>query len=215
MNYAGFIYEWTNTINGKKYIGSHLGREDDGYIGSGQAFRKELKQYGLVSFTRKILEHVVDAQDLADVEKQWLEKVNAKDNDLYYNKTNGSSVSKKPRDLPTRGLCKTCNTNPVAVNYTDTNNRVHYRSQCDNCIRKGKKIRSAPPLWVKRGYRKKPQCEQCGFKFKFPDQSLVYHVDGNLNNCDHNNLKTVCLNCRAEISRSRLPWKQSKIVPDF
>ncbi len=126
---------------------------------------------------------------------------------LWKGSLNKYSMSHRP-------LCPTCNERPVAVNYIkDT--VTHYRKQCDSCIRKGKKIRPVPPQWVRRGYKKKPQCEQCGFKFKFPDQSLVYHVDGNLNNCDHNNLKTVCLNCRAEINRSRLPWKQSKIVPDF
>lgn len=40
--YYGFVYEWTNLVNGKKYIGSHAGTENDGYIGSGVAFKKQL-----------------------------------------------------------------------------------------------------------------------------------------------------------------------------
>lgn len=33
-----FVYRWTNTINGKIYIGKHKGAIDDGYIGSGKSF---------------------------------------------------------------------------------------------------------------------------------------------------------------------------------
>jgi hypothetical protein len=113
-----------------------------------------------------------------------------------------------------RPLCPVCNDKPVAVNYIKED-VPHYRKLCDSCIRKGKKLKPLPPLWVKRGYRKKPQCDQCGFKFKFVEQSLVYHVDGNLSNCDHNNIKTVCRNCSIELSKSRLPWKPAKVVPDF
>lgn len=113
-----------------------------------------------------------------------------------------------------RPLCPVCNEKPVAVNYIKED-VTHYRKMCDSCIRKGKKLKPLPPLWIKRGYRKKPQCEKCGFKFKFAEQSLVYHVDGNLNNCDHNNLKTICRNCSVELDKGRLPWKPAKVVPDF
>ena len=113
-----------------------------------------------------------------------------------------------------RPLCPVCNERPVAINCVK-NEKTYYRKVCDSCSRKGKKLKPQAPQWFKRGYRKKPQCDQCGFKFKFPDQSLVYHVDGNLNNTDLNNLKTVCLNCRVELSKSRLPWKAAKVVPDF
>ena len=113
-----------------------------------------------------------------------------------------------------RPLCPVCNEKHVAVNYIKED-VTHYRKMCDSCIRKGKKLKPLPPLWVKRGYRKKPQCDRCGFKFKFADQSLVYHVDGNLGNCDHNNLKTICRNCSVELDKGRLPWKPAKVVPDF
>jgi hypothetical protein len=43
---------------------------------------------------------------------------------------------------------------------------------------------------------------------------LVLHVDGNLNNADVRNLKTVCLNCVEEIKRSDLPWKKGDLEPD-
>lgn len=42
--YFGFVYKWTNRINGKMYIGSHAGTIDDGYVGSGRAFAAAIKK---------------------------------------------------------------------------------------------------------------------------------------------------------------------------
>lgn len=117
--------------------------------------------------------------------------------------------------MENRPLCPTCNARPVAVNYIKED-IAHYRTQCDTCIRKGKKVKPAAPAWFKSGYRKKPQCEQCGFKAKFPEKQLnVFHVDGNLKNNDRANLKTICLNCTQEVFKSRLPWKTGPVTPDF
>lgn len=54
-NYIGFVYLWTNVVTGKKYIGAHVGKVDDGYIGSGKHFKKSVEKYGLENFERKIL----------------------------------------------------------------------------------------------------------------------------------------------------------------
>ena len=216
MSNIGFVYEWTNNVNGMKYIGSHVGSEDDGYIGSGTAFRKDLKHYGLQSFTRKILEYADDEKVLAELEREWLTKVNARDNQMYYNRTNGSSVVKKKKRIQrSRGLCKTCNNKPVAINYTDTLGITHYRTQCDTCLRQGKKIKPVSPGWARAGYKKKPQCEKCGFVAKMFSQLNVFHVDGNLKNNDWVNLKTICLNCTEEIYKSKLKWNPSPPVQDF
>lgn len=214
-NYKGFVYEWTNSVNGRKYIGSHIGLDSDTYIGSGVAFRKDLKQFGIMSFTRNILEYVDEPADLSEIERKYLEKVNAKDNPIYYNRTNGSSVSKKEKQIHKRRLCISCNVNLQAVNYIDPDGITHYRNRCSACVRKDRKLKPEPPAWQRSGYKKTPTCEKCGFKFKFLEQSVVFHVDGNLKNNNHFNLKTVCLNCQQEIYKSRLPWKPAAIVPDF
>lgn len=215
-NYQGFVYEWVNTINGMKYIGSHIGKDSDKYLGSGVNFRADLKKYGTQSFTRKILEYVNDANDLPAIEKKYLELVDAKDNPNYYNKTNGSSASKKPKELKERDLCVKCLKALQAVNYIDPDGRTHYRTMCTSCIHKNKKTKQAAPAWFKIGYRKKPTCEKCGFKAKYPeDQLRVFYLDGNLRNNSWPNLKTICLNCQQEIIKSRLSWKPADIVPDF
>ena len=215
MDYKGFVYEWTNSINEMKYIGSHVGVDTDGYTGGGIAFRKDLKLYGVNSFTRKILEYVKDIDDLPTIEKKYLEEVDARNNANYYNRTNGSSTCKKEKLIHERDVCKECNINAQAVNYKDSEGIVHYRKLCSSCLRKGKKLKPLPPPWAKSGYKKKPQCEKCGFKFKLTEQSNVFYIEGNLKNNNWVNLKTVCLNCQREVYKSQMGWKAGPIVPDF
>lgn len=114
-----------------------------------------------------------------------------------------------------RTLCPICTTNPVAVNYIK-NGHTHYRRMCTPCIHKGKKIKTPAPSWFKSGYRKKPQCEKCGFKAKYvEDQLRVFYLDGDLRNNTWTNLRTICLNCQQEVFKSRLPWRAADLVPDF
>jgi hypothetical protein len=115
-----------------------------------------------------------------------------------------------------RPICPSCTNNrPVAVNCY-RNGRVYYRRQCDSCLRAGRTAKLSPPAWYKRGYRKKPACEVCGFIARLPDlQLLVFHVDGDLRNTDTTNLKTVCLNCHPVLRQRRVSWKPAGVQPDF
>lgn len=87
-NYVGFIYEWTNLINGKKYIGSHRGSLNDGYTAGGTAINKAFKKYGMKNFKREILEFVEDINFLKVKEEFYLKSVDAKKNRNYYNLSN-------------------------------------------------------------------------------------------------------------------------------
>lgn len=84
MKYVGFVYRWTNTVNGKMYVGSHVGSDDDGYIGSGLAFHHALKKYRLAKFTREILEYVY-SNDVISVEQKYLTKLDCAKSKMYYN----------------------------------------------------------------------------------------------------------------------------------
>ena len=112
-----------------------------------------------------------------------------------------------------RNLCPTCNSRPVAVNYIKEGT-THYRKQCDTCLRKGKKLKPKNAAWVLSGYKKKTQCEKCGFTAKHSEQLQVFHIDGKLKNTAWPNLRTICANCAVEIYKSRLPWKPG-IIPDM
>jgi hypothetical protein len=112
-----------------------------------------------------------------------------------------------------RPICPACNQRPKAINCY-RNDRVYYRSRCETCIKKNKKIR--PPLarWQSAGYKKKSACDKCGFVARYAAQTLVYHVDGNLNNTATRNLKTICKNCEVALAKSDLPWRAGDLEPD-
>ena len=51
-----YVYQITNKINGKIYIGQHSTLDiEDGYFGSGRVLRLALKKYGKESFTKEVL----------------------------------------------------------------------------------------------------------------------------------------------------------------
>ena len=91
-DYYGYIYEWTNIKNGRKYIGSHYGSIDDCYIGSGKAFKPAYKK-NPNNFKMRVLEYLVenDKQLLLLKEQQWLDSIpNIRENKNYYNLNNYS-----------------------------------------------------------------------------------------------------------------------------
>lgn len=108
-----------------------------------------------------------------------------------------------------RPLCH-CGCKPVAINYVK-NNRTYYRKVCESCLA-GKPTGCR---WYKSGYRIKNQCDKCGFKSVYTEVFNAFHVDGNLNNGHHSNLKTVCANCQRLLHKEGVVWKQGDLRPDF
>ena len=84
-NYAGFVYQWTNLCNGKKYIGSHKGPETDGYIGSGLVFKSAVKKYGIQNFKRDILEYAFSVADITILEQKYLDLYQCAISKEFYN----------------------------------------------------------------------------------------------------------------------------------
>lgn len=111
-----------------------------------------------------------------------------------------------------RGPCPCCGIRPVAI-ANRRYGRAYYRDRCDQCYRK--KMKPLPASWVRAGYTKKTACEKCRFRFKFPEQAVVMYIDGNEQNNDWSNLKTICLNCQIAVARSSVSWSSGSIQPDF
>ena len=109
-----------------------------------------------------------------------------------------------------RPLC-TCGQRPRAVNYKKEG-RVYYRRLCEVCMAHG--INYRIPRWSRAGYKLTHQCEKCGFKSPHKEPFRVFHVDGDLNNCKHSNLKTVCCNCVQILSKDGIVWRQGDLVAD-
>lgn len=113
-----------------------------------------------------------------------------------------------------RPICKKCNQNYCAINYK-RNDITHYRSICDECGRKKKKLKPRKPNWTKSNYKKKTTCDLCGFKSIFTAQLTVFHIDGDLENISLNNLRTVCLNCVELVKKREVKWKRGDLEVDY
>ena len=70
------------------------------------------------------------------------------------------------------------------------------------------------PRWARAGYKLKNQCDKCGFKSPHREIFRVFHVDGNLDNCRFNNLKTVCANCCFLLAKEGVTWRQGDLIAD-
>ena len=86
---------------------------------------------------------------------------------------------------------------------------------CDECGRKKNKKKPFVPSWQKAGYKKKPTCDVCGFRSLFNTQTVVYYIDGNLENNLYTNLRTICLNCVEVVKRTEVTWKRGDLEVDY
>lgn len=86
----GYIYETTNLINKKKYIGKHTSNKfDSKYYGSGKEFVKDLVKYGKDNFSIRVLEEVKTEEDLHKRETYYIELFDAVRSPMYYNNSYG------------------------------------------------------------------------------------------------------------------------------
>jgi hypothetical protein len=97
MNYMyGYIYETTNLINGKKYIGKHVSKDfDEKYKGSGKALKRAIKKYGFENFNCKILKECYSEEELNDSEIFYIQACGADTSNDYYNISSGGENSIK------------------------------------------------------------------------------------------------------------------------
>ena len=93
-----YVYEITNKVNGKKYIGKHsteLTFLKDDYYGSGVLMLKALSKYGRRNFSRKVIGQYETEREALDAEFKEIEKVNAYNNPQYYNLCQGGNEGMK------------------------------------------------------------------------------------------------------------------------
>ena len=113
-----------------------------------------------------------------------------------------------------RPICETCNKNFRSINYIK-NGITHYRSQCDPCRRERAKLPPRRANWITSGYKKKPTCDLCGFKCVYQTQIVVYHIDGNLENIEFSNLRSICLNCVEVVKKTKVTWRRGDLKVDY
>jgi len=85
------IYITTNLINGKQYIGLHS-KNNKAYLGSGTLLLKAIKKYGKENFSKEILKETDDIIHANKLERYYIEKYNAVEDDSFYNLSYGGEV---------------------------------------------------------------------------------------------------------------------------
>lgn len=90
MKKFNYIYLIRNIINNKIYIGKHsTDNLDDGYMGSGKLIKRAIKKEGVENFTKEILSYTDTPKTLNFLEKFYIKKYKARNNDIGYNLTYG------------------------------------------------------------------------------------------------------------------------------
>lgn len=113
-----------------------------------------------------------------------------------------------------RPICKVCGVLPCARNYV-RNDVVHYRTYCENCRRRKKKLPPQRPLWSSRGYKKKTTCDYCGYRALYSTQTTVYYINGDLKDTAPSNLRTICLNCVEIVKRKEVTWRRGDLEINY
>lgn len=87
----GFIYETTNLVTGKKYIGKRQinwnPTQVNEYLGSSKLLKKDIKKYGEDNFSRRILDTAETKEALTLLEIEYLIANDVVSSDDYYNQT--------------------------------------------------------------------------------------------------------------------------------
>jgi hypothetical protein len=78
------IYQTTNLINNKIYVGVHSTKtEEDGYLGSGLNLKRAIKKYGKENFQRRILHYCLTEQQAYEIEIQIVDECFVARKDTY------------------------------------------------------------------------------------------------------------------------------------
>jgi len=86
------VYQITNNINGKIYIGSHKTNDiNDRYMGSGKYLKRALDKHGVDNFTKKILFVFDNPDDMYNKEAELVNEDFLSEENTYNLKLGGSS----------------------------------------------------------------------------------------------------------------------------
>jgi hypothetical protein len=118
-----YLYKITNTTNGKIYLGIHsTDNLDDGYFGSGTAFKKAITKYGKDNFIKENLEYFDTRAQLVAREEELVNDVFVDRADTYNITTGGyrdaSSTRKGSRNTIGRLSKKNTSGHPNISKYT-------------------------------------------------------------------------------------------------
>lgn len=161
------IYRYTNTVNGKIYIGQtrntleHRANKGRGYIES-RHFGNAIKKYGWDVFKPDVLAQVETAEEANELEKYYIKTMNSRDPKIGYNIEEGGKNHE-----PTEEWCEAIS-NRAKERYKDkTKNPMYGKKHSHETLQKmrEKKLGENNPMygkhWTEKQYeamnhRKKP-----------------------------------------------------------
>lgn len=86
------VYQITNLVNQKIYIGIHTTRDiDDGYMGSSVYLKRSIEKYGIENFKREILFDFESAKEMIDKEREMVDEDFVSRNDTFNINLGGGS----------------------------------------------------------------------------------------------------------------------------
>jgi hypothetical protein len=130
------IYQITNKVNGKIYIGMHQTKNlNDGYMGSGMLIQKAIKKYGIENFVKTIMFTFDNEHDMKEKEKELVTEEFLERQDVYnlcpggkggwgyLNKTGKNNSGRKHSQHTKDKLSKS----KTGIKHTDkTKNKISY-----------------------------------------------------------------------------------------
>lgn len=118
------IYQTTNLVNGKIYIGKHETTDiEDNYFGSGNLIRAAIKKYGLENFVKTILFELQNEEEMNLLEKMVVTEEFCKREDVYNIKVGGEGGWDYINNKPTRHQHALNSGNATKKSYHELNER--------------------------------------------------------------------------------------------
>lgn len=207
-----YVYEITNNINGKKYIGKRSCKcpiEKDKYMGSGKILNEAKKKYGIENFSKKIIYICNSEEEAYTCELNEISKVNADTNDMYYNVSFGGRGGVKGTKLSKETRLK------MSLHSSNMWKDEKYRKKITESIIK---------LWDNEEHRKlmsiktSKQWEDNDFRNKMSEKTKKMWADNEYRNkmlktLAESNLKNK-ENNKKRITGTNAPWHKSVVCLD-